>query len=376
MRAYERLGERPRFEIQEPYNTAATRNFHVFRTTFSYVFDPETPWLPDQIVNELRAQYDRMNAAGEFKTDNIMVSYMVQEKTPGLAEYPYAAATRAAARRAVEGRRTGLHRQNRNNVDWGGLLAQILREDHYDALDGAENTAGNRLSRVVFEFTEYRIPYGRGATQDLGLMPRALVDLPDIGNGLCGQACLAYAISPPSIQKNMRIPARKDLQKAAVAMAEKINVKTSMNITEFDTFTLIHPEYTVVIMGGQTQAMFEQLPTILPQITSGRLRPLGVTGKNRAPALPNVPTIAESGVPGYESTAWFTVATSAKVPGPVVQKLNAGLNTVLSNPEVQAKLKDLGMSAVGGGTDYAAKYFASETEKWTRVIKAGNLKAE
>lgn len=130
------------------------------------------------------------------------------------------------------------------------------------------------------------------------------------------------------------------------------------------------------VMGGQTQAMFEQLPTILPQITSGRLRPLGVTGKNRAPALPTVPTIAESGVPGYESTAWFTVATSAKVPGPVVQKLNAGLNTVLSNPEVQAKLKDLGMSAVGGGTDYAAKYFASETEKWTRVIKAGNLKAE
>ena len=130
------------------------------------------------------------------------------------------------------------------------------------------------------------------------------------------------------------------------------------------------------VMGGQTQAMFEQLPTILPQITSGRLRPLGVTGKNRAPALPNVPTIAESGVPGYESTAWFTVATSAKVPGPVVQKLNAGLNTVLSNPEVQAKLKDLGMSAVGGGTDYAAKYFASETEKWTRVIKAGNLKAD
>ena len=130
------------------------------------------------------------------------------------------------------------------------------------------------------------------------------------------------------------------------------------------------------VMGGQTQAMFEQLPTILPQITSGRLRPLGVTGKNRAPALPNVPTIAESGVPGYESTAWFTVATSAKVPGQAVQKLNAGLNTVLSNPEVQAKLKDLGMSAVGGGTDYAAKYFASETEKWTRVIKAGNLKAD
>lgn len=130
------------------------------------------------------------------------------------------------------------------------------------------------------------------------------------------------------------------------------------------------------VMGGQTQAMFEQLPTILPQITSGRLRPLGVTSKTRAPALPNVPTIAESGVPGYESTAWFTVATSSKVPALIVQKLNADLNAVLANPEVQAKLKDLGMNAVGGSTEFAAKYFASETEKWTKVIKAGNLKVD
>ena len=130
------------------------------------------------------------------------------------------------------------------------------------------------------------------------------------------------------------------------------------------------------VMGGQTQAMFEQLPTILPQITSGRLRALGVTSKTRAPTLPNVPTIAESGVPGYESTAWFTIATSAKVPAPIVQKLNADLNAVLANPEVQAKLKDLGMNAVGGSTDFAAKYFASETEKWTKVIRAGNLKVD
>ncbi len=130
------------------------------------------------------------------------------------------------------------------------------------------------------------------------------------------------------------------------------------------------------VMGGQIQAMFEQLPTILPQITSGRLRPLGVTSKTRAPALPNVPTIAESGVPGYESTAWFTIATSAKVPGPIVQKLNADLNAVLASPDVQAKLKDLGMNAVGGSTDFAAKYFASETEKWTKVIRAGNLKVD
>ncbi len=130
------------------------------------------------------------------------------------------------------------------------------------------------------------------------------------------------------------------------------------------------------VMGGQTQAMFEQLPTILPQIQAGRLRALGVTSKGRAPSLPAVPTIAESGVPGYESTAWFTIAAPAKVPGPIIQKLNADMNAMLGNADFQSKLKDLGMSAVGGSTEFASKYYATETEKWTKVIRAGNLRAE
>ncbi len=130
------------------------------------------------------------------------------------------------------------------------------------------------------------------------------------------------------------------------------------------------------VMGGQVHAMFEQLPTILPQIEGGRLRALGVTSKARAPQLPQVPTIAESGVPGYESTAWFTVAAPAKVPAAIIQKLNADLVAMLSNPEIQARLREQGMNAVGGSSDFASRYYVSETEKWTRVIKTGNLKAE
>ena len=130
------------------------------------------------------------------------------------------------------------------------------------------------------------------------------------------------------------------------------------------------------VMGNQVQAMFEQLPTTLPQIQGGRLKALGVTSKERAPQLPNVPTIAESGVPGYESTGWFTIAASAKVPAAIVQKLNTDLNAMLKAPEYRAKLGDLGMTVVGGTTEAAAKYYASETEKWTRVIRAANLKVD
>ena len=131
------------------------------------------------------------------------------------------------------------------------------------------------------------------------------------------------------------------------------------------------------VIGNQVQAMFEQLPTSLPQVQGGRLRALAVTGKNRVPQLPDVPTIAESGVPGYESTSWFTIAVPAGTPAAIVQKLNADLNAMMANPEIRARLtQELGMTIVGGTPEFAAKHYASETEKWTRVIRSGNLKAD
>lgn len=94
------------------------------------------------------------------------------------------------------------------------------------------------------------------------------------------------------------------------------------------------------------------------------------------PQLPGVPTIAESGVPGYESTGWFTIAAPAKTPAAIVQKLNADLNAMLAHPDIQSRLKDLGMTIVGGTPEFAANYYARETEKWTRVIKTAGLKAD
>jgi tripartite-type tricarboxylate transporter receptor subunit TctC len=129
------------------------------------------------------------------------------------------------------------------------------------------------------------------------------------------------------------------------------------------------------VMGNQVHAMFEQLPTVLPQIQGGRLKPLGVTSKARLPQLPEIPTIAEAGVPGYESTSWFTIAAPAKTPAAIIQKMNADLNAMLKTPAVVTRLAGLGMTPVGGTVEYAAKFYASETSKWTNVVKTGNLKA-
>ena len=130
------------------------------------------------------------------------------------------------------------------------------------------------------------------------------------------------------------------------------------------------------LIGGQIQAMFENLPTTLAQIAANKVRPLGVTSKERSPNLPSVPTVAEAGVPGYESTAWFTVAAPSKVPAAVIQKLNSDLNALLTAADMQARWRDLGVTPVGGTPDFAAKYFSQETEKWNKVIKAAGIKGD
>jgi tripartite-type tricarboxylate transporter receptor subunit TctC len=130
------------------------------------------------------------------------------------------------------------------------------------------------------------------------------------------------------------------------------------------------------LLGGQIHAMFENLPTLPGHVQAGRVRALGVTSKERSPALPNVPTVAEAGVPGYVATAWFSVAAPSKVPGEVIHKLNADINSVMSAPDLQPKLRELGVTPIGGTPEAAAKYFAIETEKWNKVIKTAGIHAD
>src|SRR5581483_9315903 len=122
------------------------------------------------------------------------------------------------------------------------------------------------------------------------------------------------------------------------------------------------------LMGGQIQAMFEVISPALPQyISSGRVRGLAVTSRNRLQLLQSLPTVAEAGVPGFESTAWYTIAASSKVPAPIVRKLNADINDIINAPDVQPRIAELGATKMGGSPEAAAKYFAAETEKWNKV---------
>lgn len=129
------------------------------------------------------------------------------------------------------------------------------------------------------------------------------------------------------------------------------------------------------LMGGQIQLMFENLPTTLSMIQSGRVRPLGVTSRQRSASLPNVPSISDT-VPGYDFTAWFTIAVPAGTPPEIVKKLNADLDVIVHSPELAARWKELGVTPIGGKLDSVAAFIAAEKKKFTALIRERQLSAE
>ena len=130
------------------------------------------------------------------------------------------------------------------------------------------------------------------------------------------------------------------------------------------------------LIGGQVQVMFDNLPSSLQQIKAGKLRAIAVTSAQRAPALPDIPTIAESGLPGFEATSWFGIVAPAGTPPTIIARINADVNQWLQSPEAKEKLLAQGAVAAGGSPEQFAAYIHAETEKWARVVKASGAKVD
>ncbi|MGO4329884.1 Bug family tripartite tricarboxylate transporter substrate binding protein [Cupriavidus sp. 2TAF22] len=130
------------------------------------------------------------------------------------------------------------------------------------------------------------------------------------------------------------------------------------------------------LLGGHITMMFDNLPSALPVVKEGKLRALGVTSAKRSPSAPDIPTLAEQGLPGFEADSWFAIFAPANTPKDVVAKLNAELNRIYTLPDVQAKLKTLGLDPILGTPETLASYQRAEIAKWARVVKESGAKAE
>ena len=127
------------------------------------------------------------------------------------------------------------------------------------------------------------------------------------------------------------------------------------------------------VIAGRVSMMFDNMPGAMPHIRAGTLRAIAVTGLGRSSALPEVPTVAESGVPGYESLSWSGIAVPAGTPRDVVARLNREINAILAAPEMRQKLADQGAEAIGGTPEAFAEHAKRERDKWSRVIREANI---
>jgi tripartite-type tricarboxylate transporter receptor subunit TctC len=129
------------------------------------------------------------------------------------------------------------------------------------------------------------------------------------------------------------------------------------------------------LLAGQVHVMFDNLPPSMQHIKAGTLRPLAVTTAQRSPELPDVPTVAET-VPGYEASAFFGLSAPKGTPKEIIALINREVNVALKDPEILAKLKNLGGIPIPGTPEEFGKIVASETDKWEKVVRAANLSVE
>jgi len=130
------------------------------------------------------------------------------------------------------------------------------------------------------------------------------------------------------------------------------------------------------ILGGQVQMMFDAIPTMAPNVRAGKLRALGTSGEQRSSVLPEVPTVSEAGVPGYEATIWLGIMAPKGTPKEIVDKLNAEITKAANSPETKAEWARQGAVAMSMKPDEFDKYLRQDIEKWAKVVKISGAKQD
>jgi len=193
---------------------------------------------------------------------------------------------------------------------------------------------------------------------------------------------VAHPSVPVTSFRDLLVKAKQGQYNFASAGVGSVGHLTGELLNQMAGIRMVHVPYkgsgqaVTDLLGGHVQLMFSGFSSTLPHIRAGRLRALAVTGAQRSPAAPDVPTIAESGFPGFEATAWYGVLAPAKTPKPVVSRLHDDIVKVLQEPDVKNRLSGLGFEIVGSTPEQFSAYIKSEIKKWAKAVKASGAKPE
>ena len=184
----------------------------------------------------------------------------------------------------------------------------------------------------------------------------------------------------------------KELTALAKAQPGKLNVASSGNGTSIHLAAELYKQMAGVdilhvpykgsapavadLLGGQVQMMFDNMPVSLPHAKAGKLRALAVTSLKRSPALPDVPTMDEEGLKGFDATSWFGLLAPAGTPKDIVAKLNAASVAALATPDMRERLAAQGADPVGNTPEQFAAFIKAEIEKWAKIVKASGARVD
>jgi len=208
-------------------------------------------------------------------------------------------------------------------------------------------------------------------------------------------AALAWVGSTPNllvVNPNSPYKSVRDLVAAAKAEPGKIAYASTGNGTSnhlsMELFkvmsgtNLTHIPYkgsapaVTDLIGGQVQALFDNVPNVIQHVKAGRLRALAITTPRRVAALPEIPTVDEAGVSGYQVSVWFGVVAPAATPKDVVARLNAEINRVIGLPEVKERFSQSGIEIVGGSPEVFERQIREQVATWGKVVKEANIKSD
>jgi len=174
-------------------------------------------------------------------------------------------------------------------------------------------------------------------------------------------------------------PGKLNYASTGAGVASHLSAELFKSMTGID---MVHVPYKGAqpaltdLIAGQCQVMFATTASAIPYVKAGRLRALAVTSAQRSPSLPGLPTVAEAGVPGFESTTWHGVVVPAGTPPAIVERLNHDINAALREAELRKRLDALGVEVAGGTPQQFAAYIATEIPKWTKIVRDSGARAE
>jgi tripartite-type tricarboxylate transporter receptor subunit TctC len=237
--------------------------------------------------------------------------------------------------------------------------------DGYTVLVATNTThAGNQalLKKVPYDAVADFEPITKLGTITLALVANPSVPAKDVNE------LIAYAKASPG---KLTFGAGSTSSRMSAEL-----LKTMAGIDMLHVPYKSNPQAVTDLLGGQISIFFGDVSTALPPVRAGKLKGFAVSGLKRSPLAPDLPTIDESGLKGYELTAWFAAYAPAKTPKPVIDKLNAAFREALSDKEVSQKLLAAGIEPEASTPDDLGKFQAAETQKWKQIVTDARIEPE